>query len=397
MLAATVLLAGAAAAQRVPFPQTDVYGYTAYEGGAAECAVQFVDISSSGTALALTAAGADPALDEGGALLILSQPFELYGEASTSFIVSSNGYIAAATSLAADGGDDFSNDCHMPAVPRGNPSVATAFSSLRLAALHDDLSGADPTGTGADGTVWHQYFASCPRLSEAIGDEACTVVLWHDWGVNGQSGAFSFEAILYHSSFEIVYQYGAGAPSSGYTAGIQSRNAVYGLSPYCYAPQTIADGALCFIEPRYPVGGPQADLFIDFTVDDLAVLPGGQVLYLVTAVNPGPSPAITATVSTLLPPELLACTWACFPGPGASCSAAIGVGSLAESVDLAPQSAVYFELTCDIDPLAAESTISAIASVTEPSEITDPDGTNNTSTLDLEVPIPVMLQSFSVE
>ena len=168
----------------------DSYGYQHLESGSAQCAYNYVD-ASGGSALNLTAASAmAPASDDGGAVLGLAAPFELYGNSTNSMIVSSNGYLAAANDLAVEDGGDFSADCPLPAIADN-----AAASQSRIYAYHADLDGAPNSGV-----IQARYFASCPRASDSGSDEACTVVQWQNWALRGQSGPLNMQAVLYHAS-----------------------------------------------------------------------------------------------------------------------------------------------------------------------------------------------------
>jgi hypothetical protein len=157
-----------------------------------------VDISGTGTALTYTASGTFPAADDGGAAVTLAAPMTYYGATVNEIVVSSNGYIAMGTpnGLADEDGGDFSEDCPMPATP-GN-TVATA---ARILPFHNDLAG-----DGSGGTTYVEYFAVCPRASEA-GVEDCTIVFWDDWSLFGSADTYDLQAVLYHQSGMIAYQY----------------------------------------------------------------------------------------------------------------------------------------------------------------------------------------------
>jgi len=174
----------------------DAYGYSIFDQGDAECGYQFVDIAGSGTPVTLTASGADPARDDGGAVIALNDSFEFYGVLLTSLVLSSNGYLGASSSLAQEDGGDLSNDPYLPAIP-GNGSATVA----RLLAFHDELSG-----EAAGGNTRAEYFAVCPRPSGVVAGEACTVIQWSGWGFLALPGTFDFQAILYHTSHAIVFQ-----------------------------------------------------------------------------------------------------------------------------------------------------------------------------------------------
>jgi len=348
-----------------PFP--DAYGYRLFDQEAAECGFDFVDIEAGGAEILFTASGADPAEDDGGAVIALGAPFELYGETLTGLVVSSNGYLAGASSLSAEDGGDFSNDPMLPAIPDNGAGVP-----LRILPYHEELSGFT---TG--GAAYHQYFAVCPRPSEALGAEACTVVQWTDWALGGTAIGFDLQAVLYHDSFEIAFQIRPGAaPLTGGTMGIQNRRAGIALQ-YRPADSLSANTAVCFFEPRYPAGGPVADLEISNldTVD--VATPGLPVTYEIGLRNRGPSPAVGVEVDNPLPPSLVDCSWSCVSSDGSWCAGS-GSGAIDELVDLAPGGWVDYLFTCDTAPLAGvvEQTVTA----TPPAGVTDPDPDDNSAT-----------------
>jgi uncharacterized repeat protein (TIGR01451 family) len=350
-------------------PVGDPFGYVVFGPGAPECAFDFVDIEGSGEIVALTAGGAAPADDDGGALLTLALPFELYGEPVGSFVVSSNGYLAAASSLAEEDGGDFSNDASLPAIPNNDAGVP-----LRVMVYHDDLSGMD-----GGGAVHHEHFSVCPRPSEAMGEEACSVVQWTDWGFAGGSGSFDLQAITYHGSFEIVAQIrpGQAAPDGG-TIGIQNRRAT-AASQYRPVAALSTETAICFFEPRYPPGGPLADLEItkhdkvDVDVEE----PPWSIGYAIGVLNRGPSPVAGAVVEDVIPPSLVDCEWTCTVSAGSTCGPA-GSGDLDEAVDLAPDGWVDFVLLCDLAGIA--DAVVNTASVSVPSGVSDPWSANDSAT-----------------
>lgn len=224
--------------------QLDAYGY-AVAAAAPACPYQPVDMTSA-PALALSAAeGAADASDEGAAVLDLAAPFELYGGAVPRLMVSSNGYLAAAAGAEADDGGDFSNDCPLPAAPDH-----VGASSARIYAYHDDLAG--PAGA-----VRSSYFTTCPRPAASGAAEACTVVAWTGWGRVGGAGALSFQAVLYHTSFEIALQYLALDASAGGSASIGAQDATATSAAVwsCNGSRALAAGsAVCLFDPRYPPG-----------------------------------------------------------------------------------------------------------------------------------------------
>ncbi len=220
----------------VIFP--DNYGYTWTN----QCATNYLDISATGTVLPLIASGVDSAKDEGIAIMPLSTPFEFYGQVRSEIYISSNGYIA----MGNDDGGDFSNDCTLPAIP-GNPNASPA----RIYALHDDLDGLIN-----DGTLSTQFFASCPRLAEALGDQACTVIQWNNWSKHNTSDVIDFEVILYHTSYQIVVQYNLSNGGSEASIGLQNASARSAANFSCNSSNSIPSASsVCFYDPRSPPSG----------------------------------------------------------------------------------------------------------------------------------------------
>ncbi len=381
-LLAWCLLAPTATAQRSA-AGVDAYGYQLFDGGDAECAYQFVDVAGSGTPVTLTASGVAPARDDGGGVVALAASFELYGDALTSLVMSSNGYLGAAASLAGEDGGDFSNDAALPAIPDNDPS-----SVARVMAFHDELSG-----EAAGGSTRSEHFAVCPRPSGAIAGEPCTVFQWSGWGFLSLPGTFDAQAILYHASFAIALQVDLGGLVHGdATLGIQSSDAGSALQ---YLPSAALTGttAVCLFEPRFPPGGRVADLSLTKTDKTDSLVGETEVTYEIVARNAGPSPVIGATVSDPVAAPLEDCTWTCAPSAGSTCTAA-GTGSIADSADLLAGGWAVYTLTCDIAP-GAMGSVDNTATVTVPAGVTDPDPANDVAVE--SDPVPVELTAFTVE
>jgi uncharacterized repeat protein (TIGR01451 family) len=282
--------------------------------------------------------------------------------------MSTNGYIAGASSLAVEGGGDFSNDATLPSIPDHAPGTPA-----RLFVYHTELSGFDSAGT-----AYSQFFADCPRPSEALGSEACTIFQWTDWVRSAGGEVFGFQALVYHGSYQIVYQIRPGTSAlPGGTIGIQNRLGT-DASQYGFAEAgLVGDTAICFFDPRFPAGGRIADLAI-FKSDKVeGIGAGAQVTYAVSVVNDGPSPVSGATVRDTLPSTLLNCTWICESSEGSSCTAA-GSGDIDEVADIEAGGWVDYWLTCQV-ALSRGEVVNA-ATVTAPPDTVDPVRSNNTST-----------------
>ena len=190
------------------------------------CERQFIDISISGNDLTLV--DPDPndgfsVQDDGAASVSLSVPFKLYGQTINSLSLSTNGYISTNPN---DSGADFDNDCPLPAVPNNGGNGSTT--SARIIPLHDDLITQH---------IYHQHFDVCPRQSDLDNDLACDVFMYADvdlWGTQNTVEHFNFEAILYASVNQWVYQYDdTGFSPSSSTVGIQNDGGSDGMSYSC--------------------------------------------------------------------------------------------------------------------------------------------------------------------
>ena len=143
----------------------DAFGYfyidSAEPGGPA---FSWVDISATGTNLGSG--------DDATSQVVLSAPFNFYGTNYSALQMGTNGYLSTDPS---DAGGDLSNDCAT------FPVAPSTGGGGRFYVLHDDLN----ISSGNSGSMYSQYFASCPRPSDALTGEPCTVCQWHNavhWG-----------------------------------------------------------------------------------------------------------------------------------------------------------------------------------------------------------------------
>lgn len=301
-LAFLLLLSAAATTlwARTPQGQSDAFGYRVEDSTTPFCGYQWV--AAVGPALSFAAPfallGDPPASDDGGAVVALALPFEFYGHTYSSFVVSPNGYVAFADALEKDDGRDFSND-PVGSVPTyqfasGSPRFAVPG---RLLAYHDDLE------VGPGGKVVASFLAACPRVSESLGVEPCTVVSWEGMRRAGVAESFTFQAVLYHQSGQLTLQYqgvdGTGGGSA--SVGIQDHLARSGLAYHFNTPGGLVPNAsVCFFSPRFPPGGPVADLELLAETNDPLPASGPFDVPLHLG-NFGPSPAENTLVTATLP------------------------------------------------------------------------------------------------
>jgi uncharacterized repeat protein (TIGR01451 family) len=374
--AVAFMVAATVRAQRSNSPngRQDAFGYTLFDQTSGKCSSQFTDIRNTGSPVTFQATYALPgdpaAADDGGAVIALASPFEFYAQPITALVMSSNGYYAAAGALNLEDGRDFSNDAWLPAVPGYVPFVSgspTYSAPGRFMAYHGDLLAR------AGSTAHTQYFATCPRASEAFGSEPCTILQWSSWGLAGSSDTFSFQIVLYHHSFETVTQIGPGDSSAGahVTIGMQDFEARSGL---LYAANTggavPAGTAVCFFEPRFPAGGPFTDLQADILGPVAPPAPGDVFTVTMGATNAGPSPATGTVLSLALPPGV--------SYQSDTCGGAFAGGSYAFGA-LSPQARVECGINLRLNAGAGDIVGSVAGFETDPNQL------NNSATFSLTV------------
>ena len=211
----------------------DTFGYVYADSTTEQCAFDYIDITATGTSVVSG--------DDAGAPVNLPGPaLDFYGLTVTDVAMATNGYLSTDP---ADTGPDLSNDCPIPAPP-------SSGSGARYYPIQDDLITTDGL---------FEYFPNCPRASGAVLGEGCYVFQWN--GVThfgGDGSTFGFQAVLYDTSWAIVYQFLAGNPEagSGSTTGIQNLAADDASLYACNEPTpvTSGDGAVCFYHPEFPFG-----------------------------------------------------------------------------------------------------------------------------------------------
>lgn len=249
LVAATAIALGLQAREKASQSQ-ELYGYQVADSvGNDLCGFDYITLGSSARPVALAPGHARAAADDGAAVIELGQPFEFYQLPSTRLVVSGNGYLAAADSLAVEDGSDFSNDCGLPARP-DNPVA----SHNRIYVYHDDLR------PRSGGQVRQAHFSACPRASAAGRPEACTVVEWDGFERASpvpSTQPLQMQAVLYHGSHEIALQY-ASLDDSGAaqaTIGLQGFDGRTARQASCNTPRRVApQQAVCFFDPRRKPG-----------------------------------------------------------------------------------------------------------------------------------------------
>ena len=122
---------------------------------------------------------------------------------------------------------------------------------------------------------------------------------------------------------------------------------------------------------------PRADLTITKTDGQVDVVPGTPVTYTVVASNIGPSAVAGATVTDVLPPDLVSATWTC-TAIGGSCPSS-GSGDIVANIDLAVGGTATFTISATVSPTAT-STLANTVTIAAPGTVIDPVAGNNTAT-----------------
>ena len=122
-----------------------------------------------------------------------------------------------------------------------------------------------------------------------------------------------------------------------------------------------------------------SDLAITKTNSATSSVPGTQTTYTIVVSNAGPSAALGATVSDILPATLTNATWTCAASAGSSCGQASGSGNINTTVDVAANGTVTFTLKGTVSSTATGS-LTNTATVTPATGTTDPTPNNNTAT-----------------
>jgi uncharacterized repeat protein (TIGR01451 family) len=199
-------------------------------------------------------------------------------------------------------------------------------------------------------------------------------------------------------------QFNAGQSNAGWNCAATTPGSVCSLD---VGTQAGGDSATLTyavdIDSPYPKGAPPLGISVDYAASNAAtataadsttlagidlqitkddgqnVLFDGQVVtYIITVRNLGTVTAASATVSDILPPNLLDATWFCDAIGGASCTTS-GSGDITDTVSIPPNDAVIYALTATVD-FAGDSSITNTATVEDAPEQIELDPSNNIAT-----------------
>jgi uncharacterized repeat protein (TIGR01451 family) len=122
------------------------------------------------------------------------------------------------------------------------------------------------------------------------------------------------------------------------------------------------------------------DLQVTKTNNVSSLTAGSPTTYTIVVTNAGPSTVTNATISDSLPSALTNASWTCVAaGPGASCGAPSGVGSISSTATLGVGATATYLVNATVSATATGS-IANTASASTPSGILDPTPGNNSAT-----------------
>jgi uncharacterized repeat protein (TIGR01451 family) len=145
-----------------------------------------------------------------------------------------------------------------------------------------------------------------------------------------------------------------------------------------YDPNPANNAASAAIAPVPPVGGPTADLVLTMTIDYTTPAEGSTVAYWLRVTNNGPDNADGIEVTDILPPGL---SYFGQGGPG-SYDPVTGVWTITTTLSAGQSTQKRIDAMADSG--TAGTTITNTATITALNQ-TDPDPSNNTSSVDLTV------------
>jgi uncharacterized repeat protein (TIGR01451 family) len=249
----------------------------------------------------------------------------------------------------------------------------------------DDTSGIDEGSAYVflrSGTTWSEQQkllasdgADNDRLGTSLSVFGDTVAIgapdYTGGGVTGSAYIFVRTGTSWSEQQKLVAPTGAAMDLFGTSVSLSGDTVVIG------APLDDAAGGADAGSAHVFRGLPEADLGANITDGQGTAVPGEPLTYTISAGNGGPDAVTGATVTDLLPPELLGATWTCSGSPGSSCTPG-GSGSINDTVNLPAFGFVAYTLTATVAS-GAVGTLTNTVTITAPAGVTDPDPSNNTA------------------
>src|SRR4029079_14301044 len=125
--------------------------------------------------------------------------------------------------------------------------------------------------------------------------------------------------------------------------------------------------------------GPQVDLSVTKTDNDLAAQPGDTVVYTIAVSNAGPSAVVAAPFADVAPAFLTGVAWTCSASAGSACPAS-GSGNAINTTDsLLPGGTASFTVTATV-PASARGVIANTATISAPAGVAETAPADNAAT-----------------
>ena len=121
------------------------------------------------------------------------------------------------------------------------------------------------------------------------------------------------------------------------------------------------------------------DLAITKTDGVTSVVPGTSTTYTITVTNSGPSSAVGAQITDLLPAEITAATWGCVAAGGATCGTPGGSGDVTVLATVPVGGSLTITVAASLDPAATGFVVNT-ATVVAPSGVVDTNPANGAAT-----------------
>jgi uncharacterized repeat protein (TIGR01451 family) len=259
-------------------------------------------------------------------------------------------------------------------VPGGSPVVYTITLINNGFAAADGATFVDTLPAGLTGVT-----ATCTGTGGA-GTSPCVNV---SLNVTGSSVTGAIPVFPSGGSVLITVQ--GTAPANGTLVNVVTITAPAGISDSDPSNNTSS------VTTRVGTPVQQADVAVT-KVGTQAVAASGVIRYVIDVVNAGPAPANGALFTDNVPGAITGVTWTCTAGGGAVCPAATGSGNaITQIIATFPMNGRLRYVVTGTAPGTATTLVNT-ATVANPSGLTDPDPSNNSSTITTAVitaPIPV--------
>ncbi len=268
-------------------------------------------------------------------------------------------------------------------------SVALSGDTLLVGAYNDEA--ASPSGGSAyiftrSGSTWSEQTKLLASVSTGAdnfgmgvaleGDTAAVGARYHDVGPGYEEGAvfiFDRDGGLWTEQQIVAASDRSTLDSFGQVVSVSptvllggARRREMNNTPYVGAAY-VFDRAL------------DCNLFVIKDDGLSSVTVGQEITYTIVVGNEGSGDAFGSTITDTFPGDLIDCSWTCFVGGGATCTAGPVSGDIIDTPDLPVGSEATYVATCTVGPTAV-GTLSNTVTVDPPPGVIDSDPSDNTAT-----------------